>query len=244
MNTILQTDGVVAGYGQTTILQGTTLEVPAKALTTVIGPNGAGKSTLFKAIFGMLPLRQGAINFNGENITGLKPLDLLARGMAYVPQGRNIFPQLSVEHNLEFGGITLRNLAETHRRMKRVYDHFPILQKRAKAQAGTLSGGEQKMLEIGRAMLLDPKFLLIDEPSIGLSPLLVQQVFQELLTLRDSGVAILMIEQNAKKALAISDYGLVLQQGRLALAGTADSILHHPEIGHLFLGGAVHVKET
>ena len=241
IDTILQTENLIAGYGQTTILNGTTLEVQRAALTTVIGPNGAGKSTLFKALFGMLPLRQGRIALNGEDITGLKPIDLLAKGMAYVPQGRNIFPQLSVEHNLEFGGISLRNMAETHHRMQRVYEHFPILQKRAKAQAGTLSGGEQKMLEIGRAMLLDPRFLLIDEPSIGLSPLLVQQVFNELLALRDNGVTILMIEQNARKALAISDYGIVLQQGRLALAGTADGILHHPEIGHLFLGGAVHV---
>jgi len=241
IDTILQTENLIAGYGQTTILNGTTLEVQRAALTTVIGPNGAGKSTLFKALFGMLPLRQGRITLNGEDITGLKPIDLLAKGMAYVPQGRNIFPQLSVEHNLEFGGISLRNMAETHHRMQRVYEHFPILQKRAKAQAGTLSGGEQKMLEIGRAMLLDPRFLLIDEPSIGLSPLLVQQVFNELLALRDNGVTILMIEQNARKALAISDYGIVLQQGRLALAGTADGILHHPEIGHLFLGGAVHV---
>lgn len=241
IDTILQTENLIAGYGQTTILNGTTLEVQRAALTTVIGPNGAGKSTLFKALFGMLPLRQGRIALNGEDITGLKPIDLLAKGMAYVPQGRNIFPQLSVEHNLEFGGISLRNMAETHHRMQRVDEHFPILQKRAKAQAGTLSGGEQKMLEIGRAMLLDPRFLLIDEPSIGLSPLLVQQVFNELLALRDNGVTILMIEQNARKALAISDYGIVLQQGRLALAGTADGILHHPEIGHLFLGGAVHV---
>ena len=179
IDTILQTENLIAGYGQTTILNGTTLEVQRAALTTVIGPNGAGKSTLFKALFGMLPLRQGRITLNGEDITGLKPIDLLAKGMAYVPQGRNIFPQLSVEHNLEFGGISLRNMAETHHRMQRVYEHFPILQKRAKAQAGTLSGGEQKMLEIGRAMLLDPRFLLIDEPSIGLSPLLDRTECQE-----------------------------------------------------------------
>ena len=241
MKPILETQNIVAGYGQTTILNGTTIEVHEAALTTVIGPNGAGKSTLFKAIFGMLPIREGSIVFNGAEITGLKPIDLLAKGMAYVPQGRNIFSQLSVEHNLEFGGISLRDMNETHKRMKRVYERFPILKDRAKAQAGTLSGGEQKMLEIGRAMLLNPKFLLIDEPSIGLSPILVQQVFEELLSLRDSGVTILMIEQNAKQALGISDYGIVLQQGRLALSGTAERVLNHPEIGPLFLGGAVKV---
>lgn len=239
MATLLQTKGIVAGYGPTTILNGTTIEVNEAALTTVIGPNGAGKSTLFKAIFGMLPIREGAIRFGGDDITGLPPIELLARGIAYVPQGRNIFPQLSVEHNLEFGGISLRNMAETHRRMERVYKRFPILAERANAQASTLSGGEQKMLEIGRAMLLNPKLLLIDEPSIGLSPILVQQVFGELLSLRDSGVTILMIEQNAKQALGVSDYGIVLQQGRLALSGTAHEVLNHPEIGPLFLGGAV-----
>lgn len=243
MSTILQTDGIVAGYGPTTILHGTTIEVNKAALTTVIGPNGAGKSTLFKAIFGMLPIREGSITFDSADITGLKPIDLLAQGIAYVPQGRNIFPQLSVEHNLEFGGISLRDMAETRRRMKRVYERFPILKERSNAQSGTLSGGEQKMLEIGRAMLLEPKLLLIDEPSIGLSPILVQQVFDELLSLRDNGVTILMIEQNAKQALAVSDYGIVLQQGRLALSGTADGVLNHPEIGPLFLGGAVALAE-
>jgi len=238
---ILQTKDIVGGYGQTTILHGTSIDVNEAALTTVIGPNGAGKSTLFKAIFGMLSIRSGTITFDGQEITGLKPIELLAMGIAYVPQGRNIFPQLAVEHNLEFGGISLRDMAETRRRMDRVYDRFPILKDRAKSQAGTLSGGEQKMLEIGRAMLLDPKFLLIDEPSIGLSPILVQQVFEELLRLRDSGVTILMIEQNAKQALGISDYGIVLQQGRLALSGKADEVLNHPEIGPLFLGGAVKI---
>ena len=162
-------------------------------------------------------------------------------GMAYVPQGRNIFPQLTVAHNLEFGGISLRDMAETHRRMEKVYDQFPILKKRATSQASTLSGGEQKMLEIGRAMLLDPQVLLIDEPSIGLSPILVEQTFELLLSLRDRGVTILLIEQNAKKALSVSDYGIVLQQGRLALDGPAHDVLNHPEIGHLFLGGAVRV---
>ena len=239
MKAIIETKGLVGGYGSTTILHGTTIEVPENALTTVIGPNGAGKSTLFKAIFGMLNVREGNIFFEGQDITRKKPLDLLKLGLAYVPQGRNIFPQLSVEHNLEFGGVSLRDLAETRRRMERVYKHFPILKDRAKAQASTLSGGEQKMLEIGRAMLLEPRCLLVDEPSIGLSPLLVQHLFEELLALRDRGVSILMIEQNAKKALAVSDYGIVLQQGRLALFGKADEVLNHPEIGHLFLGGAV-----
>jgi branched-chain amino acid transport system ATP-binding protein len=238
---ILKTNGLVGGYGRTTILHGTTIEVPRAALTTVIGPNGAGKSTLFKALFGMLDIREGNITLDGKDITRLNPMQKLQNGMAYVPQGRNIFPQLTVEHNLEFGGVSLRDLKETRLRMEKVYGQFPVLRDRRGAQAGTLSGGEQKMLEFGRAMLLDPKFLLIDEPSIGLSPMLVQQIFDLLLALRDKGVTILMIEQNAKQALGISDYGIVLQQGRLALDGTAHEVLNHPEIGHLFLGGVVHV---
>ena len=238
---ILKTNGLVSGYGRTTILHGTTIEVPRAALTTVIGPNGAGKSTLFKALFGMLDIREGNITLDGKDITRLNPMQKLQNGMAYVPQGRNIFPQLTVEHNLEFGGVSLRDLKETRLRMEKVYEHFPVLRDRRGAQAGTLSGGEQKMLEFGRAMLLNPKFLLIDEPSIGLSPTLVQQIFDLLLALRDKGVTILMIEQNAKQALGISDYGIVLQQGRLALDGTAHEVLNHPEIGHLFLGGVVRI---
>jgi branched-chain amino acid transport system ATP-binding protein len=236
---ILETQGIVAGYGRTTILNGCSVRVRQGVLTTVIGPNGAGKSTLFKAIFGMIPVREGRVLFAGTDVTTLKPLERIAHGMAYVPQGRNIFSQLSVAHNLEFGGVSLRNLAETRRRMERIYQQFPILKKRANAQAGTLSGGEQKILEIGRALLMQPKLLLIDEPSIGLSPLMVEQAMGELVALRGSGVSVLLIEQNAKKALAISDDAIVLQQGRLALDGPAQAVLNHPDIGHLFLGGVV-----
>ncbi len=241
---ILKTKGLVSGYGHTTILHGIDIEVPREALTTVIGPNGAGKSTLFKALFGMLAISEGLVTLDDKDITHLSPMKKLQHGIAYVPQGRNIFPELSVEHNLELGGVSLRDLKETRQRMEKVYEQFPILKDRRRTQAGTLSGGEQKMLEFGRAMLLDPKFLLIDEPSIGLSPVLVQQIFDLLLELRDKGVTILMIEQNARQALGISDYGVVLQQGRLALDGTAHEVLNHPEIGHLFLGGAVHVAGT
>ena len=142
---ILTTRDLVGGYGRTTILHGTNIDVPRAALTTVIGPNGAGKSTLFKAIFGMLSIHSGTIALDGKDITKLKPMQKLQHGIAYVPQGRNIFPQLSVEHNLEFGGVSLRDLAETHRRMEGVYEQFPILKDRRKSQAGTLSGGEQKI---------------------------------------------------------------------------------------------------
>jgi branched-chain amino acid transport system ATP-binding protein len=239
---LLKVDGLVAGYGETTVLHGTTFTVPAQAITTMIGPNGAGKSTVFKTLFGLLPLREGSVAFNDQDVTGFKPIKLLQLGMAYMPQGRNIFPELSVQHNLELGGVGLGDLSETRRRMERVMERFPALRQKAAAQASTLSGGEQKMLEIGRALLLDPKLLLIDEPSMGLAPRLTAEVFDLLLTLKDSGVTILMVEQNARQALTISDYGLVLQQGHLVLSGTATEVLNHPEIGRLFLGGTVSVN--
>jgi len=241
---ILRMEAVVAGYGSTTVLHETDLEVPRDAITTVIGPNGAGKSTALKAIFGMLKVRSGHILYDDEDLVGSTQVDLLRRGISYVPQGRNIFPRMTVRANLELGGVSLRDLALTRRRIDEVaFELFPVLREKADAQAGNLSGGEQKMLEIGRAMLLEPRLLLIDEPSVGLSPILVNQVFALLRDLRERGVTVLMVEQNAKRALETSDHGIVLQQGRLALAGPAAEVLDHPEIGHLFLGGAMRLPE-
>jgi len=241
---ILRLDRVVGGYGSTTILHETTFDVTRGALTTIIGPNGAGKSMALKAIFGLVKVRSGRIEFDGDDVVGLDQTQLLARGIAFVPQGRNIFPGMTVRNNLELGGVSLRDLSLCRERIESVaFEQFPVLRHKADDQAGTLSGGEQKMLEVGRAMLLEPRLLLIDEPSIGLSPILVQQVFGLLQSLRDSGVTVLMIEQNAKKALEISDHGIVMQQGRLALAGSAPEVLDHPQIGHLFLGGAAEIDD-
>jgi branched-chain amino acid transport system ATP-binding protein len=240
---ILRLDHVVGGYGSTTILHETTFDVPRNAVTTIIGPNGAGKSTALKAVFGTVKVRSGHVWFEGDDIVGLSQIELLRRGISFVPQGRNIFPSMSVRSNLELGGVSLRDLKLTRERIERIaFAQFPVLAKKANQQAGTLSGGEQKMLEIGRALLLEPKLMLIDEPSIGLSPILVEQVFGLLGQLRDSGITVLMIEQNARKALEMSDHGIVLQQGRLALAGSAREVLDHPEIGHLFLGAAARVN--
>jgi branched-chain amino acid transport system ATP-binding protein len=237
---ILRMDAVVGGYGSTTVLHETSFEVHRNALTTIIGPNGAGKSTAIKAIFGIVRVRSGHVWYDDEDVVGLSQVELLRRGISFVPQGRNVFPRMSVRANLELGGVSLGNLALTRERVASIaFELFPMLRAKADKQASTLSGGEQKMLEIGRAMLLEPRLLLIDEPSVGLSPILVQQVFGLLQDLRDRGTTVLMIEQNAKSALDVSDYGLVLQQGRLALAGTAPEILNHPEIGRLFLGGAM-----
>lgn len=242
---ILRLDHVVGGYGSTTILHETTFDVHRGAITTVIGPNGAGKSTALKAVFGMVKVRSGRILYDDDDIVGLGQVELLQRGISFVPQGRNIFPSMTVRANLELGGVSLKDLKLTRERIESIaFEQFPVLAQKANQQAGTLSGGEQKMLEVGRAMLLEPRLLLIDEPSIGLSPILVEQVFGLLQQLRDHGITVLMIEQNARKALEMSDHGIVLQQGRLALAGTAREILEHPQIGHLFLGAAVEVDDA
>ena len=234
---ILRVDGLCAGYGGMRILNRLDLAVVPGRLTTIIGPNGAGKSTLFKTVFGLLPPDEGRICLDGADITGLAPRALLSRGLAYVPQGRNLFPELSVRHNLELGGVTLGDDALLWARMDAALDRFPILRERADRQASTLSGGEQKQLEIARALLLEPKLLLIDEPSIGLAPRLAAEVFDLLRALVDAGTTVLMIEQNARRALALSDDALVLDQGRLARAGPAATILADPAIGSLFLGG-------
>jgi branched-chain amino acid transport system ATP-binding protein len=190
---ILTLDDVVAGYGKMTILQGTSFAVPRGTITTVIGPNGAGKSTVFKTVFGMLAARSGHIVFEGGEITNLQPRDLLARGISYVPQGRNIFPELSVRHNLELGAVMAPKDVDLAGRMDAAMDRFQVLRRKAGSQASTLSGGEQKVLEIARALLLEPKLMMIDEPSIGLSPLMVNELFATLTEMRSRGITVLMI---------------------------------------------------
>jgi branched-chain amino acid transport system ATP-binding protein len=237
MGTMLELTDLFGGYGKITILNGTNFQIPRASITTVIGPNGAGKSTVFKAIFGLLNIHSGTITLDGENVTGSTPKQMIGHGVTYVPQGRNVIPQLSVLHNLEMGGITSKDPASIRRRMEMVMDQFPMLRKFRDRKAIELSGGQQKQLEIARSLLLDPKLILIDEPSIGLSPNLVQEVFATLKRLRDDGVTILMVEQNAKAALAMSDYGLVLELGQTRMFDDAQKLLNDPKVGQLFLGG-------
>ena len=239
---MLKLTKVTGGYGRIVILNGTSFEIPRASITTVIGPNGAGKSTVFKAVFGLLNIHSGSITLEDEEVTRKRPAEMIARGVTYVPQGRNVVPQLSVLHNLELGGITSKDQARVRRRMDEVMDQFPMLRQRQHQKAIELSGGQQKQLEIARALLLDPKLILIDEPSIGLSPNLVQEVFQTLIRLRDQGVTILMVEQNAKAALAMSDYGLVLELGQTRMFDTASQLLRDPRVGQLFLGG--HIEDA
>jgi branched-chain amino acid transport system ATP-binding protein len=236
---LLAVENIVGGYGMLTVLNGTTFKAARGSLTTVIGPNGAGKSTVFKAIFGLLRVQSGRIVFDGREITNLEPRALLELGISYVPQGRNVFPELSVLHNLQLGATAARAGTDVAARIETLMARFPMLKRKANAQASTLSGGEQKLLEIARGLLLEPKLMLIDEPSIGLSPLLVKDIFRILQDLRAGGMSILMVEQNAKRALEISDYGVVLELGRTRMEASAEQILADPRIAQLFLGGAL-----
>ena len=234
---LLQFEGVVAGYGALTILNELSFTARAGEITLLIGPNGAGKSTVLKTLFGLLKPRQGQILLDGVEVGGATQKQLLAQGIAFVPQGRNLFGQLTVFENLELGGITL-GMKTTHERIPEVLEFFPRVKERMNSAASALSGGEQKQLEIGRALLLRPKVILIDEPSIGLSPLVVQDVFRLLRRLADQGTTVLMVEQNVKSALKISDEAIALESGRLVLQKPASDLLADPNIERLFLGGA------
>ncbi|MES2945527.1 MAG: ABC transporter ATP-binding protein [Pseudomonadota bacterium] len=232
----IEFDDVVAGYKDFMILNNLSFKVKKGSITLLLGPNGAGKSTVLKTLFGLLKPRQGRILLNGENIIGATQKELLAKGIAFVPQGRNLFGQLTVWQNLELGGITLGTKI-THERIPEVLELFPRVKERLHSQASALSGGEQKQLEVGRALLLRPKVLLIDEPSIGLSPMVVQDVFKLLQTLAAQGTTVLMVEQNVKSALKMADDAIALESGQLVLHKKASELLADPNIERLFLGG-------
>jgi branched-chain amino acid transport system ATP-binding protein len=232
-------EDVVAGYGEFMILNNLSFEAALGKITLLLGPNGAGKSTVLKTLFGLLKVRQGRIRLDGQEITGATAKDLLTKhGIAFVPQGRNLFGQLTAYENLELGGITL-GMKTTHERIPEVLELFPRVKERLHSAASSLSGGEQKQLEVGRALLLRPRVLLIDEPSIGLSPLVVQDVFRLLRKLADEqGVTVLMVEQNVKSALRVADDAIALESGRLVLHKPAAELLADPNIERLFLGAA------
>ena len=233
----IEFNDVVSGYKDFMILNNLSFKARRGAITLLIGPNGAGKSTVLKTLFGLLKPRQGQVLLNSENINGASQKDLLAKGIAFVPQGRNLFGQLTVFENLELGGITL-GMKTTHERIPEVLEFFPRVKERLNSRAASLSGGEQKQLEIGRALLLRPKVLLIDEPSIGLSPMVVLDVFKLLRKLAAQGTTVLMVEQNVKSALAYSDDAIALESGRWVLHKPASEILNDPHMERLFLGGA------
>ena len=236
-DTCIEFVDVVAGYKDFMILNNLTFKAKRGTITLLLGPNGAGKSTVLKTLFGLLKPRQGKVLLDGEDVSGSTQKALLAKGIAFVPQGRNLFGQLTVFQNLELGGITL-GMKTTHERIPEVLEFFPRVKERMNSMASALSGGEQKQLEIGRALLLRPKVILIDEPSIGLSPIVVQDVFKLLRKLAEQGTTVLMVEQNVKSALKVSDEAIALESGRLVLQKPASELLADPNIERLFLGGA------
>jgi neutral amino acid transport system ATP-binding protein len=237
MTTLLVTEGVTAGYApEVDVLNGVDLTVAAGEIVTVVGPNGAGKSTLIKTIFGLLRPRQGRILLRGENIAGEKPHAITRRGMGYVPQLDNIFPSMSVEENLQMGGVALQR-GEVKARTGAMYELFPLLGERRRQTAGTLSGGERQMLAMARVLMPAPELLLLDEPSAGLAPNLVDAIFEKIAEINRTGVTVLIVEQNARRALAMSDRGYVLDLGQNRFEGRGPEILDDPTVAELYLGG-------
>ncbi len=231
---LLEVEDVVSGYGEGDILHGVSLSMQKEEMVAIIGPNGAGKSTLLKTISGLLRLRKGAIRFQGISIGNRKPAVISKLGICYVPQEENIFPTLTVRENLEMGAYLLsEGISE---RIEKVCDLFPILARRHQVRAGTLSGGERQMLAIGMALMVSPKLLILDEPSAGLGPNLVEEIFEKVIEINRTGVAILMVEQNAWKSLQIAHRAYILVMGRNRMEGTAKAFLENPEIRELFLG--------
>ena len=238
MTSLLLAESITAGYGSVDILHGMSLQVSPGEIVSIIGPNGAGKSTAFKAIVGFLRPRDGRVVFDGADITGLRPDLVLRRGLAYVPQGRIVFPQMTVLENLEMGAFIERDPRRVAAALEQVYTLFPILGERQRQKAGTMSGGEQQMVAIGRALMTTPKLILLDEPSLGLSPKFVTLIFEKLVAMKAAGYTLMLVEQNAVRALAIADRGYVLELGRNRFEGEGRRLLADPEVKRLYLGGA------
>jgi branched-chain amino acid transport system ATP-binding protein len=232
---MLEVQGLVAGYGLTSVLEGVSLHVEAGEIVAVLGSNGAGKTTLNMAISGLVKPRAGRVAFEGADITGRTPAHIMARGLIQVPEGRKIFPNLSVRENLELGSYR-RAKANRARNLERVFATFPRLRERVGQVAGTLSGGEQQMLAIGRGMMAEPRLLILDEPSLGLSPLLVEEMFGLIRRLHGEGLAIMLVEQNVAQSLEIADRAYVLENGSFALSGPASRVREDPELKRAYLG--------
>ena len=232
---ILEAKKIRAGYGETEILHGVFVKVDEGEIVSIIGPNGAGKSTLLKTILGLLKPLEGKIILDAEDITGLDPHRIVRKGICYVPQTENVFPSLTVEENLEMGAFIRTD--DYKSRMKEVYGIFPHLKERRRDRAGKLSGGQRQMVAIGRALMLEPKVLLLDEPSASLAPRLVQLIFEKIHEINRSGVAILMVEQNTREALKVAHRAYVLTMGRNRFHDTGEALLNNKEVGKLYLGG-------
>jgi len=235
---LLEIKDLYAGYQKLDILKGVNIHVEAGEIVCVIGPNGAGKSTVFKALYGFIKARKGQILFNGQDVTNFRPQKLLKAGISIVPQLRSVFPQMTVLENLEMGMYLERDSTRIRQRINEIFELFPRLAERSKQYAGTMSGGEQRMLEIGRALMPNPKLLMMDEPSAGLAPLITQAIFEQVAHLnKELGLTVFMIEQNARQGLEISNRGYVLQLGENSYEGPSQELLNDPEVRRAFLGG-------
>jgi ABC-type branched-subunit amino acid transport system ATPase component len=233
---LLTVDGVTSGYGDMEVLREVSIHVGAGEIVSIIGPNGAGKSTVMKVIFGQLRPWQGRIELDGQDIARLAPYEIVTRGMCYVPQVANIFTDLTVEENLELGAFPLKS-REVAERKARVFELFPRLRERARQRAGKMSGGERQMLAMGSALMLDPRLLLLDEPSAGLAPRMVEVIFERIREVNATGVAILMVEQNARESLKMAHRGYVMANGQNRFDGPGPALADDPEVGRLYLGG-------
>ena len=226
---------MTGGYGGADILNGCTIAVEKGEIAVIVGPNGAGKSTAMKAVFGMLDLRQGSVRLNGEDITRLRPQERVAKGMAFVPQTDNVFTSMTVEENLEMGAFLRRD--DFRPTMEQVYSLFPALRDKRRQAAGELSGGQRQQVAVGRALMTEPSVLLLDEPTAGVSPIVMDELFDRIIDVARTGVTVLMVEQNARQALEIADRGYVLVQGSNRYTGTGQELLADPEVRSTFLGG-------
>ncbi len=231
----LEARNLISGYGATDILHDVSIKLEEKEIVSIIGPNGAGKSTLLKTIFGILTPRQGVVRLRDVEITGLSPDKIVRKGMSYVPQVNNVFPSLTIQENLEMGAFVRTD--DYRDRIDEMYDLFPMLKDRRNQKVGTLSGGQRQMVAMGRALMLDPTVLLLDEPSASLAPMLVGMIFEKIVDINKTGVAIVVVEQNARETLKISHRGYVLATGRKVFEDTGKAILENEEVGKLYLGG-------
>lgn len=236
---MLELKGVVSGYGNITALKSIDLSVPEGKIVSLIGANGAGKSTTMRTIMGLVKAREGSISFLGQDLTKLKTHEIVKAGISLVPEGRQILQDMTVYENLEMGAYIRRDKAGIEEDIKKVFKRFPILDERSYQLGGTLSGGQQQMLAIGRALMARPKLLLLDEPSMGLAPLVVNEIFEVIKEISQEGTTVLVVEQNVRQALKIADYAYVLETGKVVLDGSAEDVRHDPRVMEAYLGGRV-----
>ena len=236
---LLKLHNIYAGYDGSDVLRGINIEVEKATTTCIVGPNGAGKSTVLRVLSGLLKPRLGEVIFDDHSLVGLAPRQILALGIVQVPQSHSLFPGMTVRENVRLGAYMLQDHTLVERRLREVEEMFPIVKTRAKDKAGNLSGGQQRLVEFARCLMLDPRMILLDEPSMGLDPRTFKQVIETIKMMQSSGRTLVLVEQNARTGLSLADNGIVLESGRVRLEGTHSEILNNPEIGHLYLGGTL-----